>query len=69
MKIILIISVIVNLWFASTIIRLEKFHYSVQVGMCENFENEIDRAKWIECNDNKETRTNRIAHLYYGLTH
>jgi hypothetical protein len=69
MKAILIISILVNLWFASTIINLEKFYYSVQVGMCGKWENETDRSKWLECNKKQDTRTNSVWHLYYGLTH
>lgn len=69
MKIVLIISLVVNVWFASSIIKLEKFHYSAQVGMCDKFQNETDKTKWLECNNKQETRTNPIWHLYNGLAY
>ena len=66
--IILVISILVNVFFATKIINLENFRYSVTVGMCGDYKSELDKTKWIECNKNQKTRTNDLAILYYGLT-
>jgi hypothetical protein len=64
---ILITSILLNIWFASTIIQLERFHYSVQVGACGNFKDELERTKWLSCNETSETRTHSFWHLFYAL--
>lgn len=66
-SIILVISILCNVFFASKIIDLENFRYSVVVGMCGDYKNEIDRTKWLECNKNQKTRTHQLWNLYYGL--
>ncbi len=68
MKIVIIItSILINIWFASTIIKLERFHYSVQVGTCGNFKDELEKTKWLSCNETSETRTHSFWHLFYAL--
>ena len=63
---ILIISVLTNIWFASAVIKLENFHYSVTVGMCDEkkFASKVD---WVICNENQKMRTHDLWNLYYGL--
>ena len=68
-SIILVISILVNVFFATKIINLENFRYSVIVGMCGENKDVLERTKWIECNKNTKTRTNDLAVLYYGLTY
>ena len=63
---IIILLVLINIWFAKTIIQLEKFHYSVQVGMCGDYKSEAERTKWLSCNEVTETRTNKLWHLFYA---
>jgi len=65
--IILVISIFFNIWFANTIIHLERFHYSVQVGMCDDSKLEVDRMEWLTCNETTETRTKSLWHLFYAL--
>jgi hypothetical protein len=65
---IIIVLVLINIWFAKTIIQLEKFHYSVHIGMCGDFKGEVERTKWLACNEVKETRTNKLWHLFYATS-
>ena len=71
----LVISLIVNIWFSFVIIRLEKFHYSTQVGMCSekiiDKDNHVIRQyqerKMYECLINNQPRTSDWWNLVYGL--
>ncbi len=63
---IIIVLVLINIWFAKTIIQLESFHYSVQTGMCGDYRSELERKKWLSCNETTETRTNKLWHLFYA---
>ena len=65
---ILVVSLLVNVWFSSVIIKLERFHYSTQVGICGNYANEIERQKIIDCLEKSEPRTSGLWDLYYGIT-
>ncbi len=68
MKIVIIVtSILINIWFASTIVKLERFHYSVQVGVCGNFKDELEKTKWLSCNETSETRAHSSWHLFYAL--
>ena len=62
-KIIIIILLILLIWFGSVIVRLESHHYAVQVGFCI----EKDLTERDFCLKGKETRTNPLWHLLYGL--
>lgn len=60
----LIVSLLTNIWFSFTIIRLEKFHYSTQVGICSQQKlidkkilREYDELRMYECLSNSEPRT------------
>ncbi len=53
-------------WFGAAIIRLENYHYAVQVGFCQEYNN-LDGIKIDECLSKTETRTSWIWHLIYGL--
>jgi hypothetical protein len=74
-KIILGISLAVNLWFVSNIIRLEKFHYSTQVGLCSDQtiikEGKVlrlyDERIMYSCLSQKQPRTSELWNLIYGL--
>ncbi len=69
-KIIISVLVILLLWFGISIIRLENYHYAVQVGMCENSTEKNELKKHMakeECLNNTQTRTSPILHLLYGL--
>ena len=68
-SIIIVISLLCNAYFASKIINLENFRYSIIVGMCGDNSDILKRTEWIECNKNKKTRTNNLAILYYGLSY
>ena len=71
----LTISIVVNVWFSFTIIRLEKFHYSTQVGMCSeriidkdnNVIRQYQERKMYECLINNQPRTSDWWNLVYGL--
>jgi len=62
-KIIIVILLILLIWFGLVIIRLENYHYAVQVGFCMD----KDLTQRDSCLKEKETRTNPLWHLLYGL--
>jgi hypothetical protein len=70
MGILVILSAALNVWMGNAIIRLENFHYGVQVGMCGQFDTRdpVVRLKYLNCLDAEQTRTNPIWHLVYALT-
>lgn len=70
----LILSLVVNIWFSIVIIRLEKFHYSTQIGTCsqqrfvdKQILREYDETKMYECLSKSEPRTSDWWNLVYGL--
>ena len=63
LKIIIAILVVLIIYLSLQIIRLENYHYAVQVGLCSDV-GQLERDK---CLNNKETRTNPIFHLLYGI--
>jgi hypothetical protein len=70
----LIISIVGNLWLASAVIRLEKFHYSTMIGACSEQKiagqviiREYDSAKMYKCLEEYEPRTSDLWNLLYGL--
>jgi len=66
-KITIIILIFFLIWFASAIVRLENYHYAVQVGFCANFSEPINLIEKDKCLNQIKTRTNPIWHLLYGL--
>ena len=53
-------------WFGSTIIWLERYHYASMLGFCGNPEaTELVRRDL--CLHTKQTRTSQLWHLFYGL--
>ena len=72
--VLLIISLMVNVWFSFVIIRLEKFHYSTRVGMCSELKIEnskvirkYDDTRMYECLSKEQPRTSDWWNLIYGL--
>jgi len=65
--IIVIIALILLFWFATAIIRLENYHYAVQVGFCDEFSTPDKLIQKDECLDKVQTRTSPIWNLFYGL--
>ena len=72
--ILLIISLLVNVWFSFVIIRLEKFHYSTQIGSCSELiiENskvirKYDEREMYKCLSKEQPRTLDWWNLLYGL--
>ena len=68
-KLILLVSLLINFWFAYTIIKLDNFSESTIVGMCniDDYQNPQKRIEWIECNKKQTTKTNKIFNLISGL--
>ncbi len=65
-KIIIAVLLVILIWFCTAIVRLENYHYAVQVGFCQEYSN-LDLVKKDECLNKTETRTNWTWHLLYGL--
>lgn len=65
---VLIVSLVVNIWFGFVIVKLERFHYSTQVGLCGDYKNEVERFNMVRCLETKQPRTSDWWNLYYGLT-
>jgi hypothetical protein len=55
------------MWFATAIVRLERYRYASALGMCDRYAGELQRAKRELCLERTETRTTSIAHLLHGL--
>lgn len=74
-SLLLVISLIVNIWFSFVIIRLEKFHYSTQIGRCsertlvdgKKFIRTYDDVDMYDCLSKSEPRTSDLWNLLYGL--
>jgi hypothetical protein len=74
LKIFIVISLLVNIWFSFTIIRLEKFHYSTMVGMCSQIKiddkkiiREYDDLNMYNCLSKSQPRTSDWWNLAHGL--
>jgi hypothetical protein len=72
--ILLIISLVANVWLSFSIIRLEKFHYSTKIGICSQQKfidkqilREYDETKMYDCLSKSEPRTSDWWNLLYGL--
>ncbi len=59
--IVVLLSIIVYL--SVVIIRLENYHYAVQVGFCDD----VDKFRRDDCLNKIQTRTNPMWHLIYAL--
>ncbi len=74
LKIFVVMSLIVNIWFSFTIIRLEKFHYSTIVGLCGEMKiesnkilKEYDGLEMYNCLSKIQPRTSDWWNLAHGL--
>ena len=70
MRILLLLSVVLNVWMGYALIRLERFHYASLLGFCEQYGVENTPTLRIEkekCLNDKETRVSPLWHLYYAL--
>jgi len=62
-RIIILVLLLLLIYFGAAIVRLENYHYAVQVGFCAD----VDFTERDKCLNEIETRTNPIWHLMYGL--
>jgi len=75
MKIILAVSIAINLWFAAHIVRLEKFHASTMTGSCSEVSlSKEGKLVWVydqrtmyQCLSQQQPRTSELWNLVYGL--
>ena len=63
LKIIITILMFIIIYLSIQIIRLENYHYAVQVGFCVDV-NQLERD---DCLNKIKTRKDPIRHLLYGL--
>jgi hypothetical protein len=54
-------------WFGAAIVRLEKYHYASQVGLCSELNGLDSLVEKDKCLSGTETRTHWSWHLLYGL--
>jgi hypothetical protein len=68
-KVIIIILLLLLVWFGSAIVRLENYHYAVQVGMCNEYGGDILQRfnEREDCINKTKTRTSFVWQLFYGL--
>ncbi|MGG7581728.1 hypothetical protein [Rhizobium sp. Nf11,1] len=69
--ILLLLSVVLNVWLGVTVVRLERFHYASLLGYCEQYGVEntpVVRLQKEKCLDETETRVSPWWHIYYALT-
>ena len=62
-RMIILVLLALLLYFGATIVRLENYHYAVQVGFCAD----VNVTERDDCLNKIETRTNPFWHLIYGL--
>lgn len=65
-KIIIVVLGLLIVWFGATIVRLENYHYAIQVGFCQEY-HLPDKGEHDACLNGKKTRTSWVFHLLYGL--
>lgn len=68
---ILLLSVVLNVWMAKSLIRLENVENVAMIGTCVRMLPQGDPTRFIEyrrCTDATETRSGWLAHLWHGLT-
>lgn len=66
-KIIIVLLIVLLMWFGFTIVRLENYHYAVQVGFCDEYSGVEKLTQRNNCLNEVQTRTNPLYHLMYGL--
>ena len=60
----LAISLLITVWLASALVRVENERYALVVGMCRDKIGQTDNS----CLRTVETRTSSMWHLFYALT-
>ncbi len=71
--VLLILSLVINVWFATRIIDLEQFHYAADLQIayvgssCGIYDETVRRYDVHECLENKKSTTHEIFALLYGL--
>lgn len=63
-NILIVLLVVILVWFASVIARLENYRYANSIGMCSEHVDLIQKEK---CLNAQETRTGPFWHLAYAL--
>ena len=72
MKIILVISLMLNFWFSKSVIDLEQFRHATQLQLtgvgdtCQIYE-ERNKTKVYLCLEDKKNRTSPVWDLVYGI--
>lgn len=62
-RVTIIVLLVLLVWFGTAIVRLENYHYAVEVGFCSD----VSPTERNACLNKIETRTNPLWHLAYGL--
>ena len=67
-NIVIAVLALLVVWLALQVIRLERYHYASQIGICPDANPNDPNAlsKRAACLKNSETRTNPLWHLWYG---
>lgn len=66
-RVIIILLLALLIWFGMSIVRLENYHYAVQVGFCEEYSGPEKLPQKSRCLDETRTRTSSFYNLIYGL--
>jgi hypothetical protein len=66
-RILIAILLVLILWLTSAVIRLENYHYAVQVGLCDEIHGLDQLIEKDKCLNAAQTRTHSFWHLLYGL--
>ncbi|KND51240.1 MAG: hypothetical protein ABA06_02930 [Parcubacteria bacterium C7867-001] len=68
LSLVVVVLSVLLVWFGTTIVRLENYHYAVEVGMCGLETGSLDEAvERQECLNTTETRTSPFWHIWYAL--
>ena len=67
MKVLLVVSILFNIWFASSVADLQAFKYSLIVGLCGDEPEILERIEWIGCLDSSKPSTHPMYDLLRGI--
>lgn len=60
----LVLAVVVNIFLAATLVRVENQRYALQLGMCRDATTSLTD---FNCLEKIQTRINWLGHLFYAL--
>lgn len=67
MRIVLLLSVLANVWLISLMYQPHKIKTAVQTSVCGDYSHVTQRAAFLSCLQHQESRVLKVRSLYYNL--